>query len=221
MSNNSSVAITTPRELLADLIRRNLEIIETRSVCLLARTCAAYNTGGKQTLKSMLDALSDVIAAPFLRLGKQYRASPITHEITAASRKYNNFLIACKREATVHIQRVAKHDVHDPTTQRRIERIGLRFPISKLDIEELIAADEADSPATEAQALTSAQPATTTQSATTTQPATEIPTFTPQLQPATATHIPAQNQSPIQAPTQARPQNPNHKKNRFKKRPAA
>ncbi len=214
MSNNSSVATTTPRELLADLIRRNLEIIETRSVCLLARTCAAYNTGGKQTLKSMLDALSDVIAAPFLRLGKQYRESPITHEITAASRKYNNFLIACKREATVHIQRVAKHDAHDPATQRRIERIGLRFPITKLDIEELIAANEADAPATETQA-THAQPATTTQ------PATEIPASTPQLQPTNATCISAQNHAPIQAPTKARPQNPNHKKNRFKKRHVA
>jgi len=241
MSNNSVLPTPkrplTTREFLAELIRRNLEAIETRTVCLLARTCVAYNTNQKQTAKSMLDALADVISAPFLRLGKQYRESPITHEITAASRKFNNLLIACKREATIHIKGIARHDVYDPTTQRRIERLGLRFPIIKIDIEELVAADEADadnaanadSETTALAAIKAAARAATTPLPTSVaqiQPPAKIPTPTPALTPSSIPAVtPDQPVQPASTPPHNNPssllQNPNNKKNRFKKRRAA
>jgi len=244
MSNNSALPTPkrplTTRELLAELILRNLEAIETRTVCLLARTCAAYNTNGNQTPKSMLEALADVISAPFLRLGKQYCESPITHQITAASRKFNNLLIACKREATIHIKSIARHDVYEPTSQRKIERLGLRFPIIKIDIEELIAADEADadgaananSETTALAAIKAAARAATTPIPTSIaqiQPPAKIPPPTPAPTPASIpATAPVQPDQPLQ-PTSTPPysnssgllQNPNNKKNRFKKRRAA
>ena len=249
-SNNSTFPTPnrplTARDILRDLITRNLEIIQTRTSCLMARSMVAYNTSRTQTDKSMLDALSDLITAPFLRLGKQYRESPITQEIVAASRKFNNLLVAAKREATLHIRGIAKLDVFDPASQRKIERLGLRFPIIKLDIEELIAADEADADAdananAEANAVThtDADADANADAPVLTHPADVLiaaeiaklnaPAAVPSNAPTpTPTSTPTPIPTPTPTPTPPRgkpfslPTHPNNKKrNRFKKRRAA
>ena len=144
MSNNHPLSTTTPtttRELISQLIANNLHIIETRSVCLISR--AQLIVSAAADLKDRFHAMGDVMSAPFLRLGKRFLESPITCEIAAASREFNNTLIAAKLHVSTQVRVLSTTEGLAASARRTIDRLGLRLSVIKLEITELIEDGEA------------------------------------------------------------------------------
>ena len=200
MSNNHSLSTTTPttaRELISQLIANNLHIIETRSACLLSRIQLIASAAAD--LKDRFHAMGDVMSAPFLRLGKRFLESPITCEIAAASREFNNTLIAAKLHVSTQVRVLSTTEGLAASARRTIDRLGLRLSVIKLEIVELIEDGEAgDAASGQAPDQTTNQPAAPARKPFAAAAATTSPIKAPASLPNPALHSPP---SAFAAPT--------------------